>query len=93
MGRLVLTHSTYVEGLVNFLKKLSLEDKIKTITPGVIRRTKGRSDRLQLKVTTKTISGFKVLAKKGSSIQEVFINTKVSTIELEEMIKKNLKRI
>ena len=43
MGRLVITHSTYLEGLIPCLKKLSRVPEIDTITPAVISRVKGRA--------------------------------------------------
>jgi hypothetical protein len=41
MGRLVITHSTYIEGLIPVLRKLALEPGIDTITPAVISRVQG----------------------------------------------------
>ena len=41
LGRLVLNHSTNIEGLVPILQKLALDLNIKTITPAVISRVKG----------------------------------------------------
>ena len=36
MGRLVITHSTYLEGLIPLLKALAREGGINTVTPPVI---------------------------------------------------------
>jgi hypothetical protein len=38
MGRLVITHSTYLEGLIPLLKRLVQDPAIDTITPAVISR-------------------------------------------------------
>ena len=38
LGRVVITHSTYVEGLIPWLKSLASEQGIQTITPAVERQ-------------------------------------------------------
>ena len=86
MGRVVITHSTYIKGLIEKLKKLAEEKKIKTITPGKIEKTKGRGTSLILKVTTETIGGFKLLARRGSSVQEIFIVTTLNRSELTKLL-------
>ena len=45
LGRLVLNHSTNIEGLIPILKKLALDINIKTITPAAISRARGRSSK------------------------------------------------
>jgi len=40
LGRLVLNHSSNIEGLIPILKKLALDINIKTITPAVISRAR-----------------------------------------------------
>lgn len=90
MGRLVLTHSTYIEGLINVLKKLAKDQAIESITPGVITSTKGRARSLDIRITSTTISGYKLLARKGRSVQEVFIISKASEEYIIQKIKKLL---
>ena len=75
MGRVVITHSTYLEGLIPVLKELASLPGIDTVTPAVICRVKGRSPRLRLKISTPITGGFKVMARRGSSAQEVFVIT------------------
>mgnify|MGYP006269220091 FL=1 len=87
MGRLVITHSTYVEGLIPWLKVLARDPEIQTITPGVIARVRGHSSGLQLRVSTPVTGGFKVLARKGTSAQEVFVVTQLDRDELLERIR------
>ena len=41
LGRVVITHSTYVDGLIPWLKNLAKDRRIQTITPAVINRVKG----------------------------------------------------
>ncbi len=91
MGRVVITHSTYLKGLIPHLKKLVLESGIKTITPGKISRVKGRSDTLQLRITTSIRGGYKLIARKGSSAQEIFIVTTLSEEELRKIMLNKLR--
>ena len=86
LGRLVLNHSTNIEGLITILKKLALDINIKTITPAVISRAKGRSSKLIIRLSVKTINGYKAIARKGKTAQEVFISTELSKDELKEII-------
>ena len=86
LGRLVLNHSTNIEGLIPILEKLALNINIKTITPAVISRVRGRSSRLIIRLSVKTINGYKAIARKGKVAQEVFISTDLSKDELKEII-------
>ena len=86
MGRLVLNHSTNIEGLIPLLEKLALNINIRTITPAVISRARGRSSSLTLRLSVKTISGYKAIARKGRTAQEVFISTDLSKDELKKII-------
>jgi hypothetical protein len=83
MGRVVITHSTYVEGLVPLLRRLAQEPGISTVTPAVIRRVRGRSEHLQLRVSAPVSGGFKLVARRGSSAQEVFVVTELSREQLQ----------
>ena len=91
MGRLVITHSTYLEGLIPLLKRLVRDPGIDTITPAVIARVRGRAPELRLRVSTPITGGWKVVARKGSSAQEVFVVTSLDARELEERISKALR--
>ena len=86
LGRLVLNHSTNIEGLIPILQKLALDINIKTITPAVISRARGRSSKLIIRLSVKTINGYKAIARKGNTAQEVFISTDLSKDELKEII-------
>ena len=86
LGRLVLNHSTNIEGLIPILQKLAQNINIKTITPGVIARVKGRSSKLIIRLSVKTISGYKAIARKGKTAQEVFISTELSKEQLKQLI-------
>ena len=86
LGRLVLNHSTNIEGLIPILKKLALNLNIRTITPAAISRVRGRSAKLIIRLSVKTISGYKAIARKGKIAQEVFISTDLSKDDLKHLI-------
>ena len=85
MGRLVLNHSTNLEGLIPILRKLALNANIKTITPAEISRVRGKSSQLLIRLSVKTINGYKAIARKGKTAQEVFISTDLSKDELKKL--------
>ena len=86
-ARLVLTHSTYCEGLLPVLKKLSEQDGIRTLTPARFFRFKGRRDHFQLSIRGQTRSGFRLVGRKGTTAQEVFCVTNLDHKALDEAIK------
>ena len=86
LGRLVLNHSTNIEGLIPILQKLALDINIKTITPAVISRARGKSSKLIIRLSVKTINGYKAIARKGKTAQEIFISTDLSKDELKQII-------
>tara|TARA_B100000700_G_C14595478_1_gene646594 strand:+ start:312 stop:578 length:267 start_codon:yes stop_codon:yes gene_type:complete len=86
MGRVVKTHSTYIDGLINWCNKIAKNNKIKTITPGVIGKTKGTFNKLIIRITRKTNTGYKLVARKGSTFQEVYVVTNLNKKDLELII-------
>ena len=86
MGRLVINHSSNIEGLIPILQKLALNANIKTITPAVISRARGKSSKLIIRLSVKTINGYKAIARKGKTAQEVFISTDLGKDELKQII-------
>ena len=86
MGRIVLNHSTHVEGLIPVLKKLALNKRIKLVTPAMISRARGRCSNLIIRISVKTINGYKAIARKGNSAQEIFISTDLSKDELKKLL-------
>ena len=88
MGRLVQNHSTHIEGLIKWLKKMAKNDEIQTVTPASLSKTNGRGENLSLKVTVKTKQGYKLLARKGKLVQEVFLVTSLDERKIKEIIKK-----
>ena len=92
MGRLVITHSTYLEGLIPVLRRLAREDAIDTITPAVIARVRGRSPQLQLRISAPIQGGHKLVARKGGSVQEVFVVTGLSAAALQPLLEAALSK-
>tara|TARA_B100000965_G_scaffold100973_1_gene82843 strand:- start:217 stop:519 length:303 start_codon:yes stop_codon:yes gene_type:complete len=88
MGRLVQNHSTHIEGLIKWLKKIADSQEIKTVTPACLSKANGRGEQLVLKVTIKTNEGYKLLARKGKLVQEVFIVTRLEKTKVKELIDK-----
>jgi hypothetical protein len=85
-GRLVWNHSTHIDGLIPILERLCKQDGIQTITPGEIGRVKGHCPKLQLRVSVPIRGGFKLIARHGKTVQEVFILTNLDQPKLEEAI-------
>ena len=88
MGRLVQNHSTHIEGIIKWLKNIAEYSENKTVTPASLSKTKGRGEKLLLKETIKTNEGYKLLARKGQLVQEVFLVTSLEESEIIEIIKK-----
>ncbi|MEA5617606.1 DUF2103 domain-containing protein [Cronbergia sp. UHCC 0137] len=85
-GRLVWNHSTHISGLIPILERLCQLDGIHTVTPAVIGRVRGHIPKMQLRVSVPIRGGFKVIARQGKTVQEVFILTTLPQEELETAI-------
>lgn len=85
-GRLVLNHSTHIAGLIPVLERLTRQTGIRTITPGVIGPVRSHAPRLLLKVSVPIRGGFKIIARQGKTVQEVFILTDLDQPQLEAAI-------
>jgi hypothetical protein len=83
MGRVVITHSTYIDGLIALLRRLADVPGIDTVTPAVICRVKGRSPLLRVRVSAPITGGHKLVARLGTSAQEVFVVTPMDRHELQ----------
>ena len=86
MGRIVLTHSTYIKGLVPILKKVASNNNIKTVTPATISKVRGRTSKLIIRISVEIIGGFKAIARKGQTAQEIFITTDLNKDELNSLL-------
>ncbi|MFN6499907.1 MAG: DUF2103 domain-containing protein [Nostoc sp. DedQUE01] len=82
-ARLVWNHSTHISGLIPILERLCQQDGIQTVTPGVIGRVKGHCPKMQLRVSVPIRGGYKVIARQGKTVQEVFILTTLTQEQLE----------
>jgi hypothetical protein len=89
-GRVVWNHSTHIPGLIAILTQLSEYEGIQTITPAVLGSTKSNMHILNIKVSVPIRGGFKLIARKGKTFQEVFLLTTLSKEQLEEAIAKAL---
>jgi hypothetical protein len=81
-GRLVWNHSTHLPGLIPILKQLTQVAGIRTITPAVIGRTKSHMPNFTIKISAEIRGGYKLLARKGKMVQEVFVLTELSREDL-----------
>jgi len=85
-ARLVWNHSTHIPGLIRILERLCQHEGLQTVTPGVIGRVRGHCPKMQLRVSVPIRGGFKVIARQGKTVQEVFILTILDQDKLEEAI-------
>lgn len=88
-GRLVWNHSTHIPGLIPILERLCKFQGVRTVTPGVISRSKGHCPKMKLRVSVPIRGGYKVIARQGKSVQEVFIIADLEKKELEAAIEKS----
>jgi len=74
-GRLVLTHSTHCEGLIPALRVLCASPLVRSIVPGRLATARGTEAGLSLRLGVATAggAGYKLTARKGSQVQEVFV--------------------
>ncbi|CAN0230016.1 unnamed protein product [Ascophyllum nodosum] len=83
-ARLVVTHSSYMDGLIPLLDRFVVDPdaapKIASVVPGRMYSCSGRSELFKMTVRV-TNNGFKALARKGTAGQEVFISTTKMTLD------------
>lgn len=87
-GRLVWNHSTHLPGLIPILEKLVDQPGIGTVTPGVIAQVRAHSPTLRVKVSVPIRGGFKLIARRGKTVQEVFVLTDLDKAGLEAAVAK-----
>ena len=85
-GRVVMNHSTHIPGLIPLLERLCQQQGIQTITPGVIGSVRSHAPHLTLKISVPIRGGFKIIARLGKTVQEVFVLTCLSQEDLETAI-------
>jgi hypothetical protein len=82
-ARIVWNHSTHLPGLIPILEKLIEQPGIGTVTPGVIANVRAHAPKLRIKVSVPIRGGFKLIARKGKTVQEVFVLTDLAKEQLE----------
>jgi hypothetical protein len=88
-ARIVHNHSSIIEGLEPVLKRLAKIDGVTTITPGRIRKLRrGNGQAFRLKVTMPTLTGFRLNARKGHVLQEVFVVTELDREAFEDAVER-----
>jgi hypothetical protein len=85
-ARIVWNHSTHLPGLIPILEKLVKQPGIGTITPGVIANVRAHAPELRIKVSVPIRGGFKLIARKGKTVQEVFVLTELDKARLETVL-------
>ncbi|NET48877.1 MAG: metal-binding protein, partial [Merismopedia sp. SIO2A8] len=91
-GRLVWNHSTHLPGLIPILKRLIQCPGIDTVTPAVLKTVRSNAQTFRLKVSVPIQGGFKLIARKGKTAQEVFVVTNLSQGQLEDAIAHSVKK-
>lgn len=89
-GRIVWNHSTHLDGLIPILEKLITYEGIGTVTPAVLSRSRSHCPKMRLKVSVPIRGGYKIIARQGKSVQEVFVLTNLDQSALELLIKQIL---
>ncbi len=89
-SRIVLNHSTHVDGLINALRSgatLAALAGVTTFVPGHISRTRGgNAESLRITVSVQIAGGWRCLARRGSMVQEVFITTSLGEEQLQLLL-------
>ncbi|NER83992.1 MAG: metal-binding protein [Leptolyngbya sp. SIO1D8] len=92
-GRLVWNHSTHIPGLIRVLETLlAQEQQIQTVTPGRLSTVRSHAPKLRVKMSVAIRGGYKLIARKGKSAQEIFIVTSLEQAQLEEALQQAMDR-
>lgn len=67
-------------------KLLAQQPQIRTVTPGRLSTVRSHSPHFRLKVSVPVRGGYKLIARKGKSAQEVFIVTELQQTQLEDAV-------
>mmetsp|Transcript_20147 Transcript_20147/g.55891 ORF Transcript_20147/g.55891 Transcript_20147/m.55891 type:complete len:95 (+) Transcript_20147:262-546(+) len=90
MSRLILNHSTFVEGLLPKLRRLAAEMQQGNIVPGVISVTRGRTEGLTLRLAANQEAEgvYKLVCRKGKTVQEVRLVTRLPREKVLEALER-----
>ncbi len=85
-GKLKIEHSI-IDGLRDALERiLGAEERIRSIIPGVIRPVRDAKGKVEIRVTTPVVNGWKAIGLASGARQEMFISTDLTKPELEKLI-------
>lgn len=70
---------------------LDQASQVQTVTPGRLSTVRSHAPKLRLKVSVPIRGGFKLIARKGKTAQEVFVVTNLEQAPLEDAIGQALK--
>jgi len=88
-ARLALNHSTHVEGLLPVLRRLIATlgpPDIHTVVPGRLATTRGKAIHFRFRVSAPTPQGYKALARRGQTVQEVFFTGSIGQAALQQAL-------
>ncbi|KAJ1448460.1 hypothetical protein M885DRAFT_539082 [Pelagophyceae sp. CCMP2097] len=90
-GRLVLNHSLMLEGLRGVLDVLVKHAGISKLVPARMKHCKKVARVLTLHISKQPVrSGFKVIARAGSQLQDVYVTTLMAQAALEALLEASL---
>ena len=91
-NRLKVEHSI-IEGLRPVLERLLGNcSSIATIIPGRIRRVRDAKGPVKIRITTPTRTGWKAIALSSGARQELFVATKMSRDQLDQVLQESLEK-
>ena len=89
-GKLKIEHSI-IDGVREMLETLLASNpEIRSVIPGVIRRVRDAKGEVTVRVTVRTLNGWKAIALSAGARQELFISADLSKEELERALERAL---
>ena len=86
-GKLKIEHSI-IDGLRDVLERLLVDERIRSVIPGVIRPVRdAKGPVVRIRVTVPVTNGWKAIALASGARQELFISTELGKDELERLIR------
>ena len=71
---------------ISVLERLAATQGVSTVVPGRLYSASGNQPRLAVRLTVPIEGGYKLMARKGSQAQEVFVTTDLDQVTLEGAI-------
>jgi len=85
-GKLKIEHSI-IPGVREFLERLLAQHpEVRSVIPGVIRQVRDARGEMRVRVTVRTMNGWKAIALSAGARQELFVSTTFEQAELEQAI-------